>query len=148
VSGLAALLARRKPSGVYHWSSPMRTRDIQHVAEHAGWRCVVLDTVGVDEEAGFHQAVATALERPEGYGGTLQALAELLRSLPDQTQAPTLVLWEGWAGLAEGDAKAARGVLGAFAGRCREEPALAVVLHGPGPDLDLVELDRRPLLPE
>ena len=41
MSGLAALLAGRKTVGVYHWTSPMRTSDIRHCAEHAHWQCYV-----------------------------------------------------------------------------------------------------------
>jgi RNAse (barnase) inhibitor barstar len=147
MSGLAALLGRRKPAGVYHWSSPMRTHDIRHAAEHAGWRCVVLDTTTVADAAGFHGAVAAAFEPPEGYGDSLEALADLLAAVSEPGDPPTLVVWESWAGLAEDDPSTARGVVEAFAHRCRDEPTVAVVLHGPGPDLELVELDRRPTLP-
>jgi Barstar (barnase inhibitor) len=147
MSGLAALLARRKPVGVYHWSSPMRTRDIRHAAEHAGWHCVVLDTIEAADPPGFHDAVAAAWGLSPSYGRTPAALAELLRGPDVPTDRPTLVVWEGWAPLAKSDQPAAREVVGVFADRCAGEPAFAVVLHGPGPDLELVELDRRPSAP-
>jgi Barstar (barnase inhibitor) len=149
VSGLAALLAGRKPTGVYHWSSPMRTSAIRHAAEHAGWRCVVLDTIAVSDEAGFHAAVATAWELPESsYGGSREALADLLRrpaSVP--ASRPTLVVWEGWAPLAKADLAGTHELVDVLAERAGQAPPFAVVLHGPGPDLDLVELDRWPQMP-
>jgi RNAse (barnase) inhibitor barstar len=141
MSGLAALLAARKPVGVYHWSSPMRCGDIQHAAEHAGWHCVVLDTIQATDADGFHDAVAAAFALPESYGRNLDALADMLREGPDPTERPTLVVWEGWASLAKADVATARRVVDMCADRAGRPPSFAVVLHGPGPDLDLAELD-------
>jgi Barstar (barnase inhibitor) len=147
MSGLAALLARRKPVGVYHWSSPMRSRDIRHAAEHAGWHCVVVDTIEVSDRAGFDDAVARAWPGPAASGRTPAALADLLRGPAVPTDRPTLLVWEGWSPLAKADPTAAREVVATFADRCGGRPEFAVVLHGPGPDLELVELDRRPGAP-
>jgi Barstar (barnase inhibitor) len=148
MSGLAALLARRKPSGIYHWSSPMRTRDIQHAAEHAGWHCVVLDTIEAGDRTGFAAAAAAAVGLQDRSGHDIDVLADALRdAAASAADAPTLLVWEGWSTLAKGDEAVAREVVAAFTDRCRRQPAFAVVLHGPGPDLELVELDQRPAAP-
>jgi RNAse (barnase) inhibitor barstar len=141
MSGLAALLAGRKPTGVYHWSSPMRSRDIRHCAEHARWHCVVLDTIQATDADGFHDAVASAFGLPEPYGRNLDALTDALRKGPGPSDRSTLIVWEGWASLAKADEATARRVVEVFADRAGRSPSFAVVLHGPGPDLDLAELD-------
>lgn len=145
MSGLAALLAGRKPAGVYHWSSPMRVSDIRHAAEHCGWRCVVLDTISAVDAGGFHDAVAAGFELPDSYGRSLDALADVLRGTPDA--ASTVLVWEGWASLASADPDFARRVIDVLTDRTGHEPAFAVVVHGPGSGLNLVELDRRPEMP-
>jgi RNAse (barnase) inhibitor barstar len=147
MSGLAALLAGRKPAAVYHWSSPMRTRDIRHAGEHAGWRCVVLDTIEAADAAAFHDVVAAAFDLPDWYGRNLDALVDVLRDVAAAKAAKTLVVWEGWSTLANADPKTTGAVVDAFTERARQPSAFAVVLHGPGPDLGLTELDQRPDLP-
>ncbi len=141
MSGLAALLAGRKPVGVYHWSSPMRSGDIRHCAEHAKWHCVVLDTIQATDADGFDDAVAAEFTLPDDRVRSPDALTGVLRDGPGPTDRPTLVVWEGWASLAKADETTARRVVGAFADRAGRSPSFAVVLHGPGPDLDLAELD-------
>jgi RNAse (barnase) inhibitor barstar len=141
MSGLAALLAGRKPVGVYHWSSPMRSGDIRHCAEHARWDCVVLDTIQATDADGFHEAVASAFTLPEGYGRDFDALTAVLAAESDSTNKPTLVVWEGWAPLAKADETTARRVVDVFADRAGRSPSFAVILHGSGPDLDFAELD-------
>ena len=147
MSGLAALLAGRKSVGVYHWSSPMRTTDIRHCAEHAHWQCVVLDTIETADGSAFHDAVATAFDLPESYGRDRDALVGSLRDTAVPDGAQTLVVLEGWATIANADPATARGVVDVFTDRARQQPGFAVVLHGPGPDLGLTELDHRPVVP-
>lgn len=147
MSGLAALLAGRKTVGVYHWTSPMRTSDIRHCAEHAHWQCVVLDTIETADGAAFHDAVATAFDLPESYGRDREALVGALHDDAAPAGAQTLVVWEGWATIANADPTMARGVVDVFSERARKQPGFAVVLHGPGPDLGLTELDLRPEVP-
>jgi barstar (barnase inhibitor) len=144
MSGLAALLAGRKSVGVYHWSSPMRTSDIRHCAVHAHWRCVVLDTIEAADDASFHKAVASAFDLPASYAGNRDALVDALRDAAGPKGDQTLVVWEGWATLAKADPATVRGVVDVLTERSGEPSPFAVVLHGPGPDLGLTELDQRP----
>lgn len=129
---------------MYHWSSPMSTSDIRHAVEHAGWRCIVLDTIEISDRAGLRDAVATACGSTASHGNSL---ADLLQGVHDRKGRSTLIVWVGWASFAKRDPAAAREAVDDFADRARRQPAFAVVLHGPGPDLELAELDRRPEIP-
>ena len=43
MSGLAAVLAKRKAPGIYRWHGAFGISEVQHTVEHAGWRFAHVD---------------------------------------------------------------------------------------------------------
>ena len=65
MSGLARLLAGHTPPGVYHWTSAADVATVQHAAERAGWRFVLLDTWKVEDKSGARSAdITLSIDRP------------------------------------------------------------------------------------
>ncbi|MDQ4084878.1 MAG: barstar family protein [Actinomycetota bacterium] len=141
MSGLAGLLAGRRPAGVYRWDGHARTADVAHTVEHAGWRFVHLDTARVEDKQGFLRQVRVAYGFPDWFGANFDALADALTDV--RHDHGTVTLWEGWSPFARarpGEFSTALDVLGE---RCRSGRggAFAVLLRGDGPAVGLPDLD-------
>lgn len=143
MSGLARVLAHRVPPGVYHWTSATGTADAEHAAEHAGWRFVLLDTWGVDDKAGFLASCHAAFDFPDWFGRNFDALSDALSDIRSGDSEGVLVLWEGWGPLARADARVFDVAVDVFGSRVDFERAgpFVVLLHGPGPETQVRELD-------
>jgi RNAse (barnase) inhibitor barstar len=144
MSGLARLLAGHTPPGVYHWTSATGPPAVEHAAEHAGWRFVILDTWQVDDKDGFLDTCAGAFALPDGFGHNFDALGDALADVRSPDGPGVLVLWEGWAPLARAHRQVFDVALSVFADRVDSDRggSFTVLLHGPGPsDTDLPELD-------
>jgi hypothetical protein len=146
MSGLAALLAGRRPPGVYLWRSPTPAAEVAHAAEHAGWRPFILDGRAVTTKAQLLDGLASACEFPTWFGHNWDAAADCLADLSwaAQPKRGFLLVYDGWGMLArtEPDAWiAARRVLEDSCMHWAATPTpFAVLLRGPGPDDDLTEL--------
>lgn len=140
MSGLAGVLAGRRPPGVYRWNSHARSVDVAHAVEHAGWRFVRLDTVRVEDETGFVREVATAYGvDASGTGPGL--LGGLLAGV--EHERGTVTLWEGWSPFARAEPSRFDAALGALAQRSGDPQGgdFVVLLRGDGPPLGLPDLD-------
>lgn len=139
MSGLAALLARRVPPGVYRWEAAYDVEQVRHTVTHAGWRLAHLDAVTVASKQELLAALGGALDFPGHYGVNLDALADCLTDVPPDT----VLLWDGWGPFAREDARAFQAVSRILAARATAEGhgAFAALLRGPGPDTDLPLLD-------
>jgi RNAse (barnase) inhibitor barstar len=139
MSGLAAVLAGRRPAGVYRWHGAFEPAEVQHTVEHAGWEFVHLEGWGSGEtKAAFLYDIGKALGFPAYYGQNLDALEDCLRDV--EAEPGLLLLWDGWGPFARADEHAFRVALDIL--RARTEAggagAFAVLLRGDGPDLDIV----------
>ncbi len=145
MSGLARLLARHVEPGVYHWSSAQSEPNVRHAVEHAGWRCVVLDTWAVEDKGGVLPACQQAFGLPESLGHGFDALGDALTDVrPVGDETGVLVLWLGWSPFARTDRVAFDVAVDVFAARVDgdRDGGFAVLLQGPGPtDLEVPELD-------
>jgi hypothetical protein len=141
VSGLAGLLAGRRPAGVYRWDAHARTGDVAHTVEHAGWRFVHLDTVRVEDKQGFLEQIQAAYGLPDRLGGNFDALADALTDV--RHEQGTVTLWEGWSPFARAQPRDFGTALAVLGERCRSRRggAFAVLLRGDGPALGLPDLD-------
>ena len=137
MSGLAALLARRVPAGVYTWHSAFDVADVRHAVEHAGWGFVHLDGVGVESRAGFLERAGRALDAPEHYGRNFDALADVLLDVDPADRDGVVLLWDQWGPFARADERAFAVALDVLRTRVAAERAapFAVLLRGAGPDL-------------
>ena len=146
MSGLAKLLAGHTKPGVYHWTSHADVEDIEHAADHAGWRFVSLDTWKVEDKQGLLQACREAFDFPEGVGENFDALSDALSDIRGRDNGGVLVIWDGWSPLARADRRVFDVALSVFGSRVdfdRSGP-FAVLLRGPGPDdASIQELDPR-----
>jgi len=141
MSGLAGVLAGRRPAGVYRWDSHARTSDVAHAVEHAGWRFVYLDTVRAEDGIGFLQEVHTAFGLPDSFGHTFGALGDALAGV--RHEHGTVTLWEGWSPFARGAGAEFKAAVDVLRRRCdsAEGGVFVVLLRGEGPALGLPELD-------
>jgi hypothetical protein len=141
MSGLAGLLAGRRPAGVYRWESHARPADVAHAVEHAGWRYVYLDTVRVVDEAGFVREARAAYEFPERAGHDLDALPGALADV--RHEHGTVTLWEGWSPFARARPSRFAVALDLLSERSRSTSggAFVVLLRGDGPAVDVPQLD-------
>jgi Barstar (barnase inhibitor) len=141
MSGLAGVLAGRRPAGVYRWESHARTADVAHAVEHAGWAFVYLDTVRAEDGIGFLQEVHTAFALPDSFGYTFAALGDALADV--RHEHGTVTLWEGWSPFARGAWAQFTAAVDVLARRCdsADGGAFVVLLRGDGPALGLPLLD-------
>jgi RNAse (barnase) inhibitor barstar len=141
VSGLAGVLAGRRPSRVYRWGSHARAADVAHAVEHAGWRFVRLDTVRAEDKSGFLDEAKDAFGFPDWVGRNFDALADALTDV--RHEHGTVALWEGWSPFARAHPRDFAVVLDVFEQRCATSRggAFVVLLRGEGPPLDVPELD-------
>ncbi len=135
MSGLAAVLAGRHAPGVHRWDSALDVADVRHAVEHAGWAFGYVDGAVLDTVAGVLRAIGEALVFPDHYGQNLDALNDCLRDLA----GPTVLLWDAWGGFAHADPRRFGVVVEVLGNRADGDPAVEVLLRGPGPD-DVVPL--------
>ena len=131
MSGLAGLLAGRTPPGAYRWRATYDVVDVQHAVEIADRPFAHVDGAAVETAAQLHAALAEALGFPQWYGANLDALADCLREVRDDT----VLLWDAWSGLARAEPRTFAVALDLLGGR------LTVLLRGDGPDPGLALLD-------
>jgi RNAse (barnase) inhibitor barstar len=129
MSGLAAVLAGRHVPAVHRWESALDVADVRHAVEHAGWAFGYVDGAGLEAAPDVLRAIGDALAFGEHYGGNLDALNDCLRDRP----APTVLLWDAWGGFAHADPRRFAVLGEILAARAPDEPALEVLLWGPGP---------------
>jgi RNAse (barnase) inhibitor barstar len=134
MSGLAAVLAGRAPSGVFRWHAAYDVADVRHTVEHAGWRFGYVDGWTATSKDELLAAVGEALHLPDYYGRNLDALEECLT----EVDRPTVLLWDGWTTLARDDDRSFRSMVEIFAGRSER---LTVLLRGDGPEIDVPGID-------
>jgi Barstar (barnase inhibitor) len=141
MSGLAGVLAGRRPAGAYRWTSHAHVHDVAHAVEHAGWRFVHLDTVRADDEQGFVDEATGAFGLTGPPGSDLDALHDALADV--RHQPGVVALWEGWSPFARADPERFAAALDVLTRRCHSAHggAFVVLLRGDGPALDLPELD-------
>jgi Barstar (barnase inhibitor) len=142
MSGLAGLLARRRPAGLYLWHSALDVADVRHAVEHAGWGFVTLDGVGIETKAELLAAAGVALDLPDYYGQNFDALADLLADVDDPVGV--VLLWDQWGPFARADPQAFRVALSVLGTRVHAERGapFAVLLRGDGPAVEgLTSLD-------
>jgi hypothetical protein len=134
---LDRLLSGEYEPAVYQWPSAPSTDKVRATAEAAGWRFIELDTATVVDKAGLLDAVAKTFGFPAYFGRNFDAFADNLTEVSDETGV--LVLWDGWAGLAELNPHTTGLALDVFTRRCaaRNFGAFAVLIVGSGPALDV-----------
>ena len=142
MSGLAALLAGHNPPDLYLWHNAAHVPDLQHAAEHAGWRFVYLDGWTVEDKESFLKATAAAFEFPDEFGENFDALADSLADVTAGDRNGIVLLWDGWAPFARADEQAFSVALSCLGSRVNAERGgpFAVLLRGEGPPVDLPEL--------
>lgn len=143
MSGLAALLAARREPGIFRWHGAFGVADVQHTVEHAGWRFVHLDGVGVESREEFLDRIGEAFSFTDDYARNFDALADCLHDVVAGDHAGTILLWDGWGPFARADEHAfsvALSVLGTRVNAERGGP-FAVLLRGEGPDLGIRSID-------
>ena len=144
MSGLAALLARRTPPGIYTWHAGFDVADVRHTVEHAGWGFGHVDgwTAG-DSKSAFLAAVGEALDFPDDYGQNFDALADCLDDIGGGV-AGVVLLWDGWGTLARADERAFSVALSVLGSRVNADKGVpfSVLLRGGGPEVaGLTSLD-------
>jgi Barstar (barnase inhibitor) len=139
VSGLAALLARRTPPGIYSWHAGFDVADVRHTVEHAGWAFAHVDGLTGQTKADFLRQVGEALGFPDWYGQNFDALADCLSDV-DGGEG-TVLLWDGWGPFARESQQAFSVALSVLGGRVNAERGapFAVLLRGEGPAVAGVE---------
>ena len=143
MSGLAGVLARRTPPGVYRWQARFEPAEVRHTVEHAGWAFAGLDAWTLDTKPAVLDALATSLAFPEHFGHNLDALADCLYDVPPRDRDGQVLLWDGWSPFARADRRSFDLVLRVLADRVTEErlPPFAVLLRGDGPTIDVALLE-------
>jgi RNAse (barnase) inhibitor barstar len=141
---LAAVLAGEL-HGVFRWTAPPGPGGpAEQAAEEAGWRYLLLDSEAATDKPAFMAACAQAFDLPSWFGANWDGLDECLRALDLEEPAGLLVVWQGWAGLADGDPDAFDTALEVLRDACvawhDDEVPCAVLLTGDGPDTDLSDL--------
>ena len=90
-------------TGLHRWASLSDAEDAVEQAERAGWRVVALDTDEADSAQGFLEACADAFGLPDSFRPTWDALDEALPDIDLAGARGLLVVWTGWAELADAD---------------------------------------------
>ena len=132
MSGLAAVLAKRTPPGIYRWHGAFGISEVQHTVEHAGWSFAYVDGWHGGTKQELLDAVGQALAFPEHYAGNFDSLADCLLDVAGDT----VFLWDGWGPLARHDPQAFSVALSVLGSRvnAEREGSFAVLLRGDGPD--------------
>ncbi|MCR1781646.1 barstar family protein [Nocardioides carbamazepini] len=135
MSGLAAVLAGRHTPGVHRWESALDVAVVRHAVERADWGFGYVDGAGLEDRADVLRVIGSALAFPDHYGANLDALNDCLRDLPGRT----VLLWDAWSGFARAQPRWFGVVTDVLGRRALADPALEVLLRGPGP-VDVVPL--------
>ncbi|GAB3265857.1 barstar family protein [Nocardioides dilutus] len=138
MSGLAAVLAGRRTSGVYLWHAAFEVAEVRHAVEHVGWQFGHVDGWRRSDKVGVLTAVGEALGFPDYYRGrSLDALWDCLTDVAE----PTVLLWDGWGTLAREDEVTFAKVRGILEERAALAPPFTTLLRGEGPEIDVPSLD-------
>ena len=86
-------------------------------------RYITIDCAGITDKAGFHNAVAQALELPSWYGKNLDALHDCLT----EASIPTQIRFENWALLEEALGHYAAAIQRAMCHAAQERPCIDVL---------------------
>jgi len=121
---LASVLARDVPPGLFEWRGAVGT-DIAGKGREAGWGVRELDTRYVRDAGQLYEKMATTWDLPSWFGRNLDALWDVLGEL---ATSPLLVVWDGYAELAEVDPELAQTVLELLRDASTQAAALAVVV--------------------
>ncbi|HEY8457906.1 MAG TPA: barstar family protein [Actinopolymorphaceae bacterium] len=138
---LDTLLTGEHPPGVYQWPAAPTAAKVRAVVEKAGWRFVEFNTETIVDKAGLLDAVAATFGFPAYRGRDFDAFADCLSQI--RHEPGIVVLWEGWAGMAELNPQIMRLALDVFSNRAKERSlgAFVVLVAGLGPELDVPMLD-------
>ncbi|MGA9715888.1 MAG: barstar family protein [Aeromicrobium sp.] len=133
-ANLTSLLAGQTPPDLFQWRGEP-TRDLGAEARLAGWVVRDLDTRQVTDSAELYDQIAGAWGLPEWFGRNLDALWDVLGDLAAHR---LLVVWTGYAELADTDPQLAQTVLELLRDASTQAAAIAVVvLEAPA----LIDLD-------
>jgi hypothetical protein len=148
MSGLAALLAGRRPAGLYLWDSATRPSVVAHAAERVGFRAFLLDGRTATDQPSFLAACERAFALLESRGHTWDSWEGLAACLTDLSWAPArgyVTVYDGWAMLARSDPAVWARAYDTLATTTQwwneRGTPFAVLFRGPGPPLDLPHLD-------
>lgn len=135
MSGLEALLDGLLAPGVHRLHPSYDVGGLRPRIEQAGWRWAHLDGWTRETKAEVLDGLGEALGFPGHYGRNLDALADCLDDLADDT----VLVWEGWGAFATTDEPTFAAVVDILRRRTGRTAAAAfsVLLSGAGPDLDL-----------
>lgn len=122
--------------GVYRWDGADDSSLWTEALDRDDVRLVAIGPAA--DRNGLLNSFAESLRFPDWFGRNYDALADLLRD--DGYVDRTVVLWRGWALLAEADPEAFAVFLDILRDRA-EHPGFGALLHGDGPALDLPTLD-------
>jgi hypothetical protein len=149
VSGLAALLAGRRPAGLYVWDSATRHSVVAHAAEQVGFRAFLLDGRTATDEDSFlaacERAFALHESRDAWKARTWNALAACLTDLSWAPARGYVTVYDGWGMLASSEPVAWSRAYDTLTSAARwwdeHGKPFAVLFRGPGPPLGLPRLD-------
>lgn len=157
MSGLAALVAGRRPAGIYQWHAAFDPEDVERAVEHAGGRFAWLDGWTHQTREEFLTGIGEALDFPDYYGHNFDALLDCLRDVAtypgdgdgqddadaEEERAGLVLLWDGWSTLARADERGFSIAMSVLWQRVEEPEAgrFSVLLRGEGPEVDAVSLD-------
>jgi hypothetical protein len=148
MSGLAALLAGRRPAGLYVWDSATRPSVVAHAAQRVGFQAFLLDGRTATDEESFLAACERAFGLHESRTWDARTWDALAACLTDLSWAPArgyVVVYDGWGMLARCDPAAwarAYDILAAATASWSEKGTpFAVLFRGSGPGLGLPHLD-------
>ena len=143
MSGLAALLAGRREPGIFRWHGAFDVADVQHTVEHAGWRFVHLDGIGVEAKSEFLDRIAQVFAFPDHYGRNFDALADCLHDVVAGDTEGTVLLWDAWGPFARAEERAFSVALSVLGSRVNADRGgrFVVLLRGEGPDLGIRSID-------
>ena len=138
---MGIMLAGERPAernGVFRWADGDAAVGERH-ADDAGWKFVFVDTSGVEDREGFLAVCREAFDLPAAVVRWEQ-LDGCLRSL-DLEDEGLLVVWDGWASLADDDPDTFEMAVEVFQDACvswrDDEVPGSVLLVGDGPETDL-----------
>ncbi len=138
---LGDVLAGRAPGGLYRCGVRLDPESVRAVVEPTRWRLARLDGERARSKAEVLADLGRVLGFPAYYGANLDALAECLGDLCEDT----VLLWEQWSHLAYDDPDAFTLVCRVLTDRSEPRdpasPALVVLLSGEGHHLDVPLLD-------
>jgi hypothetical protein len=142
MSGLAALLAGRRPADVYQWHGAASAADVRHAVEHAGWRFAHLDGWGLEETPAVLAAAMRAIDAKDDREPSFDVLSDALDDVDAPGREGVVLLWDGWSPWARQEEQAFRVALSVLGGRTNAERGcpFAVLLRGEGPHIDVPEL--------